>query len=141
MRRLAIFSLALLTGCMTAIKHGDIVELDQTVFGFNVAASTGTTQMPAVQLGLIRSKILFVPTSTNKVYAPQFSTFGELNNNGRALLFGGQESSASGGAVLVTNGPSTNDAVRLMLTNALPIHAGALMQINPAVSNQFIQIK
>ena len=51
MRRLAIFSLALLTGCMTAIKHGDIVELDQTVFGFNVAASTGTTQMPAVQLG------------------------------------------------------------------------------------------
>ena len=82
-----------------------------------------------------------MPTSTNKVYAPQFSTFGELNNNGRALLFGGQESSASGGAVLVTNGPSTNDAVRLMLTNALPIHAGALMQINPAVSNQFIQIK
>ena len=110
LRRLCLIALLALTGCVTAIKHGNIIEVDQTVFGFNVAASTGATEMPAVQFGLIRSKVLFVPTSTNKVYSPQFSTSGDINNNGRTLLFGGQDSSTSGESVVVTNRPTTNSA-------------------------------
>lgn len=90
-------------GCMTAVKHGNIVEIDTTVFGMNVAASTGGTSTPAVQFGLIREKLLFLPTSTNRVYAPVFRTSGQINNNGRTLIFGGDDESSSGDSVAVTN--------------------------------------
>lgn len=143
MRRIVFILLMSLAGCTTAIQRGNIIELDQTVFGFNVAASTGTTEMPAVQFGLIRSKVLFVPTSTNKVYSPQFSTSGEINNNGRTLIFGGQDSSFSGECVVVTNQSSTNElkGTNVLLTNSIPTHAAALITIKPpGINNSIISV-
>jgi len=131
MRRLLSCGVALLlavcTGCTTAIRHGNIIELDTTVFGFNIAAATGNSVSPAVQFGLIRQRALFVPTSTNKIYAPQFQTSGDLNNNGRTLFFGGQDATSTGECVQVTN----------KSTPSLPAITVGL----PAVSNSVIQIK
>lgn len=88
---------AMLAGCSTAIRHGDIVEVDSTVFGVNVAATTSASETPAVQLGLIRQRVLFIPTSTNgPVYGPKYSTSGQLNNTAPLMQFGGQDNSKVG---------------------------------------------
>lgn len=92
------------SGCVTrAVQRGDCVEIDQTVFGFNLSASSAPNELPAVQFGLIRSKVVMLPTSTNKLNAPLYHTDGELNNNGRTLLFGGADSTTAGESVPVTN--------------------------------------
>jgi hypothetical protein len=85
-------------GCIqTAIQHGNIVEYDNTVFGFNCTAINSTTASPAVQFGLIRSKLLYIPTQTNgSIASPNYGSTGNLNNNGKSLFFGGSDSTATG---------------------------------------------
>lgn len=77
-------TLALLsTGCVTAVKQGDIVGIQSRVVGLNLSAGTASSSVtPALQVGLISQTIWFIPASTNIMYSPPMAATLAASQNG-----------------------------------------------------------
>ena len=68
---LAGLTIAFGSGCVTQQKQ--VLE-KSTVFGFQAKTPGGTGYSTTLQIGLVRNEYFSQPTSTNPIYAPQFSS-------------------------------------------------------------------
>jgi hypothetical protein len=94
---LALMAGVLLTGCMTAIKHGDIVSITQAGVGIDVETASASSATPNVRLGFFRTTVNLVPTSTNgPVNVPNVANVAHVDQNGKTLVIGGHESLSTG---------------------------------------------
>jgi hypothetical protein len=59
------------TGCVT--KQDQVLE-KSTVFGFQAKTPGGTGYSTTIQIGLVRNEFWKNPTSTNKIFAAQYSS-------------------------------------------------------------------
>jgi hypothetical protein len=84
------------TGCVTAIKQGDIVSITERGFGVKVTATSSTTQTPEVWLGFYSSTVSMIPTSTNAVWSPNFANTFAIGQKAVPFTFDVGESIASG---------------------------------------------
>ena len=76
MKKLLLFALCLcasvaLTGCIT--RQDQVLE-KSTVFGFQAKTPGGTGYSTTIQVGLVRNEFWKNPTSTNRIYAAQYSS-------------------------------------------------------------------
>ena len=107
---LAVGAMAI-TGCTSVINdpQGKIVSITERGLGFQVDATSSTTQTPKVTFGFFSSAVVMEPTSTNgPLSAPNFANQFSFDQSG-ALQLGIGENLSSGNAQTLAAG-STNSA-------------------------------
>jgi hypothetical protein len=72
LRALAILTLICLAGCVRS-RPNHIIASKDTVFGLDIS-SDPQSRYPQIRIGMIRRFFQQVPTSTNKVFAPDYSS-------------------------------------------------------------------
>lgn len=70
LKYLSLLFLISLTGC-TVIKKSDIFLDKSTVFGLEISEPSGHAR---IRFGLVRNFYQKIPTSTNAIYSPVYST-------------------------------------------------------------------
>ena len=111
---LCLVSLIAFTGCMTAIKQGDIVSITERFIGFKVSQSQ-VNQTPQVQFGFGSSVVVLIPTTKNtnangmaNIATPNFANTFDFNQTG-ALQLGITEDVVAGNFSTLRAG-ATNSA-------------------------------
>lgn len=84
------------TGCISAIKHGDIVSITERGFGVEVSAASSTTQTPTVRAGFFSTTVQIIPTSTNGISSPNFANTIAIGQTAVPFGLDVAESTASG---------------------------------------------
>jgi hypothetical protein len=102
----SILAPLLFLGC--TIPKGDVVSMTQSVIGLRIGENP-KTQTPEVQIGFFRSTFQFVPTSTNKVYAPMVNS--SLSLDQKAFSTSIDEDFQTGGATSPTNSVAKQGAL------------------------------
>lgn len=93
---LALGLALLCAGCVTAIKHGNIISVTERGFGVKVTATSTTTQTPEIWVGYFSSTFRMIPTSTNSIYSPNFADTIEIGQSAIPFSLDIQESTGSG---------------------------------------------
>jgi hypothetical protein len=103
-----LLTLGLATGCtsfVTATGQNKVIMTESsTVFGINIQAASSANATPAVQLGLVRQTIQFLPFSlttnsngtTNHIQVPDYVATYDIKQGITPFSFNGYESFASG---------------------------------------------
>jgi hypothetical protein len=98
---------ACLSGCTTAIQHGNIISVKQRVFGLCVGTDA-VNNTPKVQFGLTTTVVQFIPTSTNStIAAPRFFDTFEIDSTGNPFKTGVRENTGAGDVAIGTNATGT----------------------------------
>lgn len=94
---IAIGLVSLATGCVTAIKHGNVVSITESGLGVKVSTANSSTQTPDVMLGFFRTQVTLLPTATNAVLnTPSVGATFKASQSAAPFNFGVDETIASG---------------------------------------------
>jgi hypothetical protein len=92
-----------LSGCVAAIKQGDIISVKTRTVGLKFGQSP-STQTPEMEFGLITTVVQFVPTSTNgPIFAPKYFDTFAIDSTWNPLKTGILENSGFGDVSIMTN--------------------------------------
>lgn len=86
------------SGCVTAIKHGNVVSITESGLGVKVSTANSSTQTPDVTLGFFRTQVTLLPTGTNGVppVAPNVAATFKASQSAAPFNFGVDETIAAG---------------------------------------------
>lgn len=105
---LATIIAALLTGCMTAVKQGDIVAVTTRFVGIRVQMTTTSTGTPEIWAGAGSQTVYYIPTSTNgPMYSPRFANTASFEQKAwNPFSMTGSENLAAGDVAITNGNPS-----------------------------------
>ena len=103
--------LAGMTGCVT--RQDQVLE-KSTVFGFQAKTPGGTGYSTTIQIGLVRNEFWVNPTSTNKIYAAQYSSHVDAKLS--AISQSAKEDYSTLPQAVNDNESSTNTAISVVTT-------------------------
>jgi hypothetical protein len=113
------------TGCTRFVvatgQNKVITTISSTCFGINVQAATAANQTPAIQLGLIRQTVQFMPCATNAagtnggsvIQAPDYASVFDIQQGVDPFSFDGAESFTSGHVASYEPSAKTNTVLSI----------------------------
>ncbi len=89
---------ALLSGCsITKIaQSGEIISVTSRGLGVNIMMTSASTTLPEVQAGIFSQNVQMIPSSTNRLYSPDFASAATANSGYDPFSIGGNEATAAG---------------------------------------------
>lgn len=90
--------MTILPGCsITKVaQNGDIISVTSRGLGVNIMLTGASSELPQVQAGIFAQNVQLIPSSTNRLYSPDFASTANADSGYDPFTIAGNETTAAG---------------------------------------------